>query len=110
MLEVFRDQCSFYLYIANKPAKYGIKTYALQSDDPYKVGNAASSVVKHVAAPILKTGKNTTMDYYFTSITVVKELLEQKTTIVGTPEQERNLPTGFGHGNHISLQQHVWIF
>ncbi|KAJ8890766.1 hypothetical protein PR048_010275 [Dryococelus australis] len=106
ILEVFRGRCLFRVYIANKPAKYDIKIYALvdartfytsnleiysgkQPDGLCKVDNAASSVLKFVAASILNTGNNITMDNYFMSMPLAKELLEQKTTIVGALRQNK---------------------
>ncbi|KAJ8967606.1 hypothetical protein NQ314_002724, partial [Rhamnusium bicolor] len=61
MLEAFRGRCRFGQYIANKPAKYGIKMYALvdartsftcslemyagkQPDGPFQITNDKASV------------------------------------------------------------------
>ncbi|KAJ8969914.1 hypothetical protein NQ314_001531 [Rhamnusium bicolor] len=86
MLESFRDRCRFRQYIANKPAKYGIKIYALvdsrtfftsnleiyadkQPEELFQVKNDAASVVMRLIEPISKTGRNVTTDNYFTSVT-----------------------------------------
>lgn len=111
MLEAFRGRCRFRQYIANKPAKYGIKIYALvdsrtfyvhnmeiyagkQPDGAYQVPNDAASVVKRLIKTIDKSGRNVTADNYFTSIQLANDLLtDHKLTLVGTlRKNKREIP------------------
>lgn len=88
MLEGFRGRCSFRQYIPNKPNKYGIKIQALvdsrtfftsnmevyvgtQPEGPFKFENKPSSIVKRMITPISKTGRNITMNNWYTSIPLV---------------------------------------
>lgn len=91
-LEAFRVRCSFRQYIPNKPAKYGLKVFALvdaesfytsklevsvgaQPKGPYKVSNTPSEVVIRMIAPISGTSHNVTLDNWFTSYPLAKSLL-----------------------------------
>ncbi|XP_072389368.1 uncharacterized protein [Diabrotica undecimpunctata] len=102
MLEAFRDRCKFRQYIANRPAKYGIKIYALvdartfstkileiypgkQPEGTYQLPNDASSVVKRLIRPISGTGLNVTTDNYFSSLPLDNSLLNDHClTMIGT--------------------------
>lgn len=113
-LEPFRGRCSFRQYIKSKPAKYGIKIFLLtdsktyytshfeiycgqQADGPYKVENNPSSIVKRLILPIDKTGRNITMDNWFVSVPLVRDLLDNhKLTCVGTiRKNKREIPLEF---------------
>ena len=114
MLESFRGKCRFRQYIANKPAKYGIKIYSLvdsrmfythnmeiypgkQPAGPFYLPNDAASVVKRLISTIDKSGRNITVDNYFTSIPLANDLLvNHKLTMVGTlRKNKREIPGKF---------------
>lgn len=112
-LQSFRGRCPFRQYMPNKPAKYGIKIFALvdsisyytsnlevytgvQPDGPFRVDNSAISVTKRLVLPIWKTGRNVTMDNWFTSVPLAEDLLNNKLTIIGTlKKNKREVPPSF---------------
>lgn len=61
-----------------------------QPEGPYKVENKPSSIVKRMITPISNTGRNITMDNWYTSIPLVNELLERHNlTVVGTRRKNK---------------------
>ncbi|KAJ8937356.1 hypothetical protein NQ314_011901 [Rhamnusium bicolor] len=100
-LEGFRGKCSFRQYIPSKPNKYGIKIFALsdakmyytmnleayvrqQLYGPYKVSNSPNCIVERLCEPITGSGRNLTMDNWFTSISLVEKLYKEYTlTVIG---------------------------
>lgn len=102
MLESFRGRCPFRQYMPKKPARYGLKIWALvdsesfytynmepyvgvQPPGPYKVDNSAHQVVKRLTRPISGTGRNVTCDNWFSSIPLAIDLYtNDKLTLVGT--------------------------
>nr|CAH7718289.1 unnamed protein product [Callosobruchus chinensis] len=100
-LIAFRGRCSFRQYLPSKPAKYGIKLFALvdvnsmstinleiyagkQVDGPFVCSNSPNDVVKRMIQPIRNTNRNITVDRWFTSLALAEDLLKQKVTVIGT--------------------------
>src|SRR5215469_7131658 len=101
-LEKFRGNCPFRQYIANKPGKYGIKIYALvdsrifytqnleiyagkQPEGPYQLSNSPADVVERMISPISGSGRNVTVDNWFTSVPLSMKLLkDHNLTLLGT--------------------------
>lgn len=115
MLVAFRGKCSFRQYIPSKPAKYGVKIFALADaimfytanmevyvgkqpqDSPYTVSNSAIDVVNRLVEPISRTRRNLTTDNWFTSVDLCEKLLnEHRLTLLGTiRKNKRQLPSQF---------------
>ncbi|XP_011699423.1 PREDICTED: piggyBac transposable element-derived protein 4-like [Wasmannia auropunctata] len=95
----FRGHTKFTQYIPSKPAKYGIKIWWIcDAENAYplhgiiyagKTGNIREKnqgerVVKELAAPYKGSGRNITMDNFFTTLPLAKHLLSWQLAIVGT--------------------------
>lgn len=102
MLESFRGRCSFRQYMPNKPAKYGIKVFAMvdarmfyttnmevyvgkQPDGPFVLDTRPAAVVSRLVEPIRGSGRNVTIDNWFSSVPLVNQLVrEENLTVVAT--------------------------
>ncbi|KAJ8934084.1 hypothetical protein NQ314_013603 [Rhamnusium bicolor] len=90
----FRGRCSFRQYIPSKPKKYEIKIFAhsdakmyytmnlevyvgQQPDGPYKVSNSSNCIVERRCEPIKGSGRNLTIDNWFTSVPFVEKLYKK---------------------------------
>ena len=105
-LKVFRGKCGFKQYILSISAKYGLKIFALvdgitfytskmevyvimQPEERYQQNNRAAEVVKQLCHHISGSGRNITMDNWFTSYDLTKDLLSHNLNIVGTLKKIR---------------------
>nr|CAI5828148.1 unnamed protein product [Callosobruchus analis] len=101
MLVAFRGRCSFIQYMAKKPAKYGLKIYAMchsqtyytynleiycgiQEDGPHVCSNKPFDLVKRLVKPLEKSNRNITTDNYFSSIQLADYLLTIGLTFLRT--------------------------
>ena len=99
-LLAFRGRCGFRMYIPNKPAKYGLKVMLICDFESRYMLNAmpylgkktkppdAVALGHYVAMELCKlcfgSKRNITGDNWFTSVSLVKKLLEKGLTYVGT--------------------------
>lgn len=103
-----KDRYRFTQYMPNEPHKFGIKfwlevdvqTKYILNGFPY-IGkdetrcskSLGEFVTLKLAEPYLQRGRNITTDNFFTSISLAKKLLAEKTTLVGTiRSNKRELP------------------
>lgn len=129
MLFAFRGRCSFRMYIPNKPKKFGIKVFAtvdsrtfytnhmeiyagVQPDGPYKLNNSTEAVTLRMCQHFSGTGRNITMDRWFTGINVVGKLLtEHRLTVVGTIKtNKREIPTILTNVKKRPINSSVFAF
>lgn len=110
----FRGNCSFRVYMPSKPAKYGIKVFALvsttnfyatnleiyvgtQPPGPYQKSNSTEDLVMRLVEPVAGTNRNITCDNWFTSVPLAKRLREEKqlTLIATLRKNKREVPPNF---------------
>jgi len=113
MLVPFRGRCSFIQYIPSKPAKYGLKIFALvdaksfytgnleiycgtQPDGPYNMSSKPFDIVMRLLGNVTGSNRNLTCDNWYTSYPLATELLKKQTTIVGTlRKNKKEIPADF---------------
>lgn len=113
MLVPFRGRCGFIQYMPNKPAKYGIKIFALcdaktfytsnieiycgkQPDGPYALNNGPSAIVSRLVEHVKGKARNLTCDNWYSSYPLAKLLLEHKITFLGTlRKNKKEIPLEF---------------
>lgn len=106
-LEAFRGRCPFTQYIPSKPAKYGVKIFALvdskmfytinleiypgkQPEGPFHVSNASTDIVERMVTPIANTGRNVTADNWFSNVGLLQTLSEKyRLSYVGTLKKNK---------------------
>lgn len=110
MLVPFKGRCNFIQYIPNKPAKYGLKVFALcdsetfytanlevycgqQPEGPYKKSNSPTDIVHRLVEPYKGKNRNLTCDNWYTNYPLAKSLLKDHITLVGTlKKNKREIP------------------
>lgn len=113
MLHSFSGRCSWIQYIPSKPAKYGIKFFAMcdantyftnnievyvgkQPNGPYEASNSPRDIVDRLTAPIYGSWRTLTTDNWYTSIPLAKSMFEKKITLLGTlRKNKREIPPCF---------------
>lgn len=112
-LEPFRGRCSFIQYIPNKPAKYGLKVFAIvdsrtyyslklelycgtQPPGPYEASNASTDIVYRLIDLYKGSKRNLTTDNWYTSYPLALSLLGNGITTVGTLKRnKKEIPEEF---------------
>jgi hypothetical protein len=133
----FRGKCPFRQFIPTKPDKYGIKLWLCVDANSYYVfdavpytgrppgqdrqRNIGANIVLQLTKPLFGSGRNVTMDNFFTSIPLAKELGTENITLIGTlrknkPEipveflSNKNRPVGstmFAFNDNLTLVSYV---
>ena len=98
ILYAFRGNCRWRQYLPSKPAKYGQKYWCLTDvnssylcnfdiylgRDSTRTAPVGESVVLKLTEPFVDSGRNVTMDNFFSSIALAEKLWDKRTTMVGT--------------------------
>ena len=100
-----KARCRWTQYMANKPDKFGLKFWLaadvnskylvngfpyLGKDDMRPAGQSLSeNVVLRLMEPLFGKGHNVTCDNFFTSLKLMKQLRDKKTSLVGTVNRAR---------------------
>lgn len=114
ILLAFRGRCPFRQYLPSKPAKYGLKIFAVcdaktyytsnleiyagkQNDGPNQISNSPSDVVKRLVDPIKSFHRNIVMDNWFMSVSLMTDLLDNfGLTCLGTlRKNKKEIPPEF---------------
>ena len=108
----FRGRCPFRMYLPSKPGKYGIlfrtvadatfrymwkiwpysgRPEAPERSPPNVQLDGVPEMVKFLVQELSGTGRNVTLDRFFTSVPLAEELAADRLTMVGTVNKTRKL-------------------
>ncbi|CAF3588675.1 unnamed protein product [Rotaria sp. Silwood1] len=102
----FRGKCPFRQYMPKKPDKYGLKLWLCVDVDSHYVFNASpylgrqpmekrqtqigAKVVLELLKPLYGSSRNVTMDNFFTSVPLAKELQAKNLSLIGTLRKNKS--------------------
>ena len=111
----FRGRCPFKVFMPSKPDKYGVKVWVLCDTETAHAFNLeiylgktgefpevgqATRVVKSLCTTLEGSGRNITMDNFFSSYKLAQSLLQKNITLIGTMRaNKRQIPSEFLKGN-----------
>ena len=111
----FRGRCIFRVYMPKKPDRYGLKIWWLADAETGYAYNAqiylgrqgnlpevglAERVVCELSRPLYNSGRNLTVDNFFTSVPLAQTLLRNGLTLVGTMKKNKGeIPEEFKNSN-----------
>ena len=120
----FRGRCPFRMYIPSKPSKYGMKIWTLADSKSFYIFNydvylgkrgtspevaQGKRVVEELMQPLFGSGRNVTVDNFFTSVPLAQSLLQNTLTLTGTiRSNKREIPPEFKANSQ--RQQHSCVF
>ncbi|KAJ8881613.1 hypothetical protein PR048_018099 [Dryococelus australis] len=106
-----KAKCRFTQYMSSKPDKFGIKFWlAVDVDSKYILNgflylgkdekwpsdqSLSEKIILRLVDPYIDTGRNITMDNFFTSVNLAEKLKARGTSVVGTVNRSRrDIPAG----------------
>jgi len=82
-----------------------------QPKGPFQVDNSPSSVIKRLMEPLYNSGRNLTVDNWYTSYPLSQELLKKKITIVGTlRKNKKEIPPIFLNSKKREVYSSIFAF
>jgi hypothetical protein len=128
-LEKFRGNYPFRQCIASKPGKYGIKIYALvdsrsfytqnleiyvgkQPEGQYQLSNSPADVVERMISPISGSGRNVTVDNWFTGVLLAMKLLkDHNLRLLGTiRKNKKEIPPQLVQTKNKAINTSIFCF
>ncbi|CAF1503089.1 unnamed protein product [Rotaria sordida] len=123
----FRGKCPFRQFIPKKPDKYGLKFWLCVDVQTYYVFNAfpylgrqpdqerqtkiGASVVLELLKPLYGSNRNVTIDNFFTSVQLAKELQMRNLTLIGTLRKNKpEIPMEFQSNKNREIGSSLFGF